>query len=133
MPTITASYNNKTSNSINIIATGRDGDGDKLTYRLYVSTDGVNWGTVKYTLSNQTQGEKVILTANSLTPYTYYYWRVDVTDEIATASTERQEQVRTYCAKVSTCPGPKREMCMVCLGKGYITAKCRRKLGIYLY
>ena len=59
-PTITANYTSKTTNSITFNATGRDSDLDKLTYKLYVSTDGINWGTAKATLSNQTQNRKKI-------------------------------------------------------------------------
>ena len=100
-PTITASYASKDTNYIKINATGKDEDGDKLTYKLYVSTDGTNWGTAKATLSNQTQGTQVTLTASGLVPYTEYYWKVDVTDGIKPESTGKQGWIRTYCPRTT--------------------------------
>ena len=98
VPTITAQYLSKTTNSITFNATGSDSSDDKLTYYLYVSTDGTNWGTAKATLSNQTPNTQVTLTANDLTEYTDYYWKVEVYDtKSATANTGRQGPVRTYC------------------------------------
>ncbi|MCI8396290.1 MAG: hypothetical protein HFJ52_00950 [Clostridia bacterium] len=96
-PTITASYASKDTNYIKINATGKDADGDKLTYKLYVSTDGTNWGTAKATLSNQTQNTQVTLMASGLSEYTEYYWKVEVTDSYTTANTGKQGWVRTYC------------------------------------
>ena len=104
-PTITASYASKDTNYITIKATGKDLDGDKLTYKLYVSTNGTTWGTAKATLSNQTQGTQVTMTASGLTKYTQYYWKVEVSDSVATANTGKQGWVRTYC------PGPIQEAC----------------------
>ncbi|MCI8396288.1 MAG: hypothetical protein HFJ52_00940 [Clostridia bacterium] len=98
-PTITANFASKTTNSITFTAIGEDIDGDQLTYKLYVSINGTNWGTVKATLSNQTQGISKTLTANGLNEYTYYYWKIDVTDGVSTTSTGKQGWIRTYCQR----------------------------------
>ncbi len=98
-PTITANFASKTTNSIKFNAIGEDIDGDRLTYKLYVSINGTNWGTVKATLSSQTQGISKTLTANGLNEYTYYYWKIDVTDGVSTTSTGKQGWIRTYCPR----------------------------------
>jgi len=52
----------------------------------------------KSTLVNKLVGFKVaITTPTSLSQYTYYYWRVDVSDGKATTEGDIQTQVRTYC------------------------------------
>lgn len=105
-PTITAEYaNDKGTDYITFSAIGRDADGDKLIYTLYVSTDGINWGTAKATSDLTTPGQRVTLKAEGLKEYTEYYWRIDTTDGIATATTGRQNKIRTYCNSFTlTCP-----------------------------
>ena len=74
-----AAFSSKTTNSLTFTARATDAENDNLTYTLYTSTDGNNW-TLKQTLSNQTAGTQVTLTASGLAEYTNYYWKVEVTD-----------------------------------------------------
>ena len=48
-----------------------------------------------------------IQTPTNLNQYTYYYWRVDVSDGKATTEGDLQTRVRTYCQGIGyTCNGP---------------------------
>ena len=49
--------------------------------------------TKKATLSNQTPGKEVSLTATGLTQYTYYYYYVKVSDGKASAQSATQEHI----------------------------------------
>ena len=79
-------------------------------------------------LPNQTQNVQVaIQTLTNLSQYTYYYWRVDVSDGKATTEGDVQAQVRTYCG-ASPCSGGVRSQVSCpktvtttkqCSGQGY--------------
>ena len=101
------SFNSKGTNYIQINAKSTDIDGDKLTYTLRygTSSSNLNYSTQ---LSNQTQNVQVaIQTPTNLSQYTYYYWRVDVSDGKVTTEGDIQTQVRTYCSGTGyTCNGP---------------------------
>ena len=101
------SYNTKGTNYIKVNAKSEDMDGDKLTYTLRYGTDqnNLNYST---DLTNQEQNVQVsIQTPTNLSQYTYYYWRVDVSDGKATTEGDIQTQVRTYCPGTGyTCNGP---------------------------
>jgi len=101
------SYNTKGTNYIKVNAKSEDKDGDKLTYTLRygTSSSNLNYST---DLTNQEQNVQVsIQTETNLSQYTYYYWRVDVSDGKATTRGDVQSQVRTYCPGTGyTCDGP---------------------------
>ncbi len=98
------SYNTKGTNYIKVNAKSTDIDGDNLTYTLYYGTSSSNL-SYSTTLSNQTQNVQVaIQTLTNLSQYTYYYWRVDVSDGEVTTQGDVQAQVRTYC-QASPCSG----------------------------
>ena len=103
-------YSTKTTNSLTIKATATDANSsDKLTYELYTSTSQSSGFTKKATLSNQTPGKEVSLTATGLTQYTYYYYYVKVSDGKASAQSATQTRVRTYCpGNTSHCRGGER-------------------------
>ena len=105
-----AVFSSKTTNSLTFTAKATDAQNDKLTYTLYVSTDGNNW-TSKQILSNQTSGTTVTLTAGGLSEYTNYYWKIDVSDGKLN-SAGRSSTIRTYC------PGGQRRTCSKCNGNG---------------
>ncbi len=92
------SFNTKGTNYIKVNAKSEDIDGDKLTYTLRYGTSSSNLNLSKE-LTNQTQNVQVaIQTLSNLSQYTYYYWRVDVTDEKGvTTEGDVQARVRTYC------------------------------------
>jgi len=74
------SYNTKGTNYIKVNAKSEDKDGDKLTYTLRygTSSSNLNYST---DLTNQEQNVQIsIQTETNLSQYTYYYWRVDVSD-----------------------------------------------------
>ncbi len=100
------SYNTKGTNYIKVNAKSEDKDGDKLTYTLRygTSSSNLNYST---DLTNQEQNVQVaIQTPTNLSQYTYYYWRVDVSDGKATTEGDIQTQVRTYCPGTGyTCNG----------------------------
>jgi len=92
------SFNSKSTIYIKVNAKSIDADGDKLTYTLRYGTDQNN---LNYSaeLENQEQNVQVaIQTESNLSQYTYYYWRVDVTDGKATTEGDIQAQIRTYCS-----------------------------------
>ena len=101
------SLNTKGTNYIKVNAKSTDADGDKLTYTLKygTSSSNLNYST---DLPNQTQNTQItITTPTNLSQYTYYYWRVDVSDGKATTQGDVQTQVRTYCPGTGlTCNGP---------------------------
>ena len=130
-------YSTKTTNSLTIKATATDTDaGDKLTYELYTSTSQNSGFTKKATLSNQTPGTAVTLTASRLSQYTYYYYYVKVTDGDETVQSPTQERIRTYCpGNTSHCSGgtrcsggttcnPTTEKCWPCSGTGNQSKTC---------
>ncbi len=92
------SYNTKGTNYIKVNAKSEDIDGDNLTYTLRygTSSSNLNYST---DLTNQTQNVQVaIQTQTNLSQYTYYYWRVDVSDGKVTTEGDLQTQIRTYCS-----------------------------------
>jgi len=98
------SYNTKGTNYIKVNAKSEDKDGDKLTYTLRygTSSSNLNYST---DLTNQEQNVQIsIQTETNLSQYTYYYWRVDVSDGKATTEGDIQSQIRTYCP-ASSCKG----------------------------
>ena len=101
------SFNSKGTNYITVNAKSEDIDGDKLTYTLYYGTSSSSL-TATTLLSNQTQNVQVSLTTpTNLSQYTYYYWRVDVSDGKATTQGDVQTRVRTYCPGTGRyCNGP---------------------------
>ena len=89
------SFNTKGTNYIKVNAKSEDVDGDQLTYTLYYGTS-ANSLTNSTELSNQTQNVQIALqTPTNLSQYTYYYWRVDVSDGKATTEGDVQTRVRT--------------------------------------
>ena len=92
-----AEYVTKETDSITVKAVGSDEDNDLLTYTLYVQEEGGEWQKGQE-LKETSVGEGTQLTASNLKNYTYYNWRVDVTDNIAgTVNGSTQARVRTYC------------------------------------
>ncbi len=111
------SFNTKGTNYIKINAKSTDVDGDALTYTLYYGTNSTSL-TKSTPLANQTQNVQVaIQTPTNLSEYTYYYWRVDVSDGKATTQGDVQTRVRTYC------PGTGRS----CTGVAYGCYSCGSK------
>jgi len=86
-----------------------------LTYTLYYGTEQNNLD-ISTELSEQTQNVQVsIQTEDNLSEYTYYYWRVDVSDGKVTTKGDIQMQVRTYCQGTGiSCPGSTSFQCPVC-------------------
>ena len=124
------SFNSKGTNYIKVNAKSTDVDGDRLTYTLRYGTSSNNLNLSKE-LTNQEQNVQIaIQTETNLSQYTYYYWRVDVTDGKATTQGDVQTQVRTYCAGTgTTCNGPFVEKnganCARCIN-GYIYSYCSK-------
>ena len=117
----TSSLKSKTTNSITISARATDGDGDKLTYRLYTSTSQNGTYTQKAT-TTANQNTTVTLNATGLSNYTTYWWYVTVSDGKET-KTSSKRSVRTYCPGTGlTCTGPFTEdvNCTTCNGTGQI-------------
>ena len=108
------SFNTKGTNYIKVNAKSEDIDGDKLTYTLRygTSSSNLNYST---DLTNQEQNVQVsIQTPTNLSQYTYYYWRVDVSDGKATTEGDLQTQIRTYCpGNLRSCDGFK-VICKFC-------------------
>ena len=91
-------YVTKGTSSITVKAVGKDEEKQLLTYILYVQEEGGDWEKGAE-LREIAVGEGVELTANNLKEYTYYNWRVDVTDNIATTVIgTTQDKVRTFCS-----------------------------------
>ena len=119
-------FSAKTTNSLTIKARATDGNSsDRLTYTLYTSTSNTGGFTNKATLSNQTPGAEVTLTASGLSQYTEYYYYVTVSDGKSTNQSATQDRVRTYCPGNTLycrggtrCPGPSTTTCTVCNGLG---------------
>ena len=128
------SYNTKGTNYIKVNAKSEDKDGDRLTYTLRygTSSSNLNYST---DLTNQEQNVQVsIQTPTNLSQYTYYYWRVDVSDGKATTQGDVQTQVRTYCPGTGlTCNGPfvqaNGATCTSCKGNGSVKKVCGRTLS----
>ncbi len=101
------SFSSKGTNYIKVNAKSEDADGDNLTYKIYVGTSSTDL-SYSNELTNQIQNVQVsIQTPSNLSQYTYYYWRVDVSDGKATTQGDIQTQVRTYCPGTGlTCNGP---------------------------
>ena len=119
------SFTSKTQNSLTVSAKANANSSKRLTYTLSIRTDNGNWEQ-KQVLSNQVPNEKISLTANNLSAYTYYYWKVDVTDGKNTISGIQQAKVRTYCS-ATYCSGPTQGTtnCSYCNGSGYYgTTQC---------
>ncbi|MCI8397543.1 MAG: hypothetical protein HFJ52_08065, partial [Clostridia bacterium] len=109
-PTVTASFARKTINSIVINATGRDKEEGKLTYTLYVKTASGSWQSKATTTGSP--NSQVILTANDLSVYTDYYYKVDVKDSGGlTGTTGQIGTIKTYC--------PGKTICSKCYAHGY--------------
>ncbi len=113
------SYYTKDTRTITVKAKATDIDKDKLTYKIYVSTDGIEWGTAKQTLANQEENIERTLKASGLSNYTEYYWKVEVSDGKTTVESEIQEKIRTQC------PGGNmicdyNIWCSICLGTGAV-------------
>ena len=120
------SFNSKGTNYIKVNAKSEDVDGDKLTYTLYYGTSSTRL-TASTPLSNQTQNVQVAIQTPTISSYTYYYWRVDVSDGKVTTEGDIQAQVRTYCPGTGyTCNGPFVEengkTCSTCSGSGKVTS-----------
>ena len=98
-PVLVASYYDKGIDYIKINVKGVDLDEDQLIYKLYVSTDGKNWGEPKQITEKTSQDTQVILTASDLSEYTIYYWKVEVTDDKINNPiiVESKNKVRIYC------------------------------------
>ena len=91
------SFNSKGTNYIKVNAKSEDADEDTLTYTLRYGTEQDNLN-LYIDLSNQVQNIEVqITTPEDLEEYTYYYWRVDVSDGKVTTEGEIQTKIRTYC------------------------------------
>ena len=115
------SFNTKGTNYIKVNAKSTDVDGDKLTYTLKygTSSSNLNYSTQ---LASQTQNVQVtITTPTNLSQYTYYYWRVDVSDGKATTQGDVQRQVRTYCPGTGyTCREGGQLICWRCKSVGTV-------------
>ena len=128
------SFNSKGTNYIKVNAKSTDAEGDNLTYTLYYGTSATSL-TNSTPLTNQTQNVPIsIQTPTNLSQYTYYYWRVDVSDGKATTQGDVQTQVRTYCQGTGlTCNGPFVEKngstCYSCTN-GTVSTICTRYNGI---
>lgn len=127
----TYTFSSKTNNSITIRAKATDQDGEQLTYTLYTSTNGSNW-TQMAKIQNVQQNIEQTLIASGLSAYTYYYWKVDVTDGTTSISSGGGDRVRTYCSsnycsggsnvssRCSSCSGTGKITCTKCSGSGRI-------------
>lgn len=101
-PPVISSVNfvSKSTNSITISATATDADNDNLTYNLFVSTSPDSGFVKKASVTNQTSGYNVFLTATGLTEFTYYYYYISVSDNKADPiSSQVQSKVRTFCPR----------------------------------
>lgn len=92
----------KTSNSITIETMATDEDSDELTYTLSVQKEGTStWQTKPEWKASKSAGEQVELKADELESYTYYNWKIEVTDgkTDGTDTKNSDARIRTFCAK----------------------------------
>lgn len=130
MPIIeTAKCSSKTTNSMEITAKATDIDGDKLTYKLYISTSENGSYTLKATASDKDEGTEVKLNATGLSAYTIYWWYIEIDDgkEIMTSD---KKSTRTYCpgtgytCTTTYCSGTQETTCTICNGSGERRRSC---------
>ena len=107
--------NSKTTSSITIAARATDADGDNLTYMLYTGTSSSSLSLAGIS-SSIAQGTQTTLSKSSLSSYTDYYYRIDVTDGKATTQGS-VNSVRTYCPGGSTTT----VSCGTCGGDGKVS------------
>lgn len=93
----TAKVKSKTTNSLTVTVNATDIDNDKLIYTLYTSKSPDSNFEEKATSVATEAGTNVDLTAQGLEQYTYYYYKIDVTDGKDTTDGLVSNQVRTYC------------------------------------
>ena len=118
---VSMTYSTKTTNSLTINAMATDADGDQLTYTLYAGKTTSNMDKVSSSVT-AAQGNKVSLTVNNLEEYTYYYYKVVVTDNKDSANKTSDSSVRTYCPGTGNwCNGATWHSCWRCGGTGSIT------------
>ena len=120
--------NSKTSSRITINTTAIDEDNDKLTYKLYLGEESNKLKLVD-TSAETEQGIQVQLEEGYLTEYKTYYYRIDVTDGINTASSSVYS-VKTMCSgSTLNCNSAKK--CTTCSGNGTVTCNSDKKTFIY--
>ena len=118
----------KSVGGINVNATATDADNDELTYKLYLGESSTAL-TLAYTSAKTEQGLKTELSKSYLSEYTTYYYRVDVTDGIHTASSNVYS-VKTMCSgATSTCNLARK--CSTCSGSGNETCDSSKKETVY--
>ena len=126
---IKTEFLSKETDSITVKAVGTDEDNELLTYTLYVQEEGGEWQEGQ-TLKEASIEAGTELTASGLKEYTYYNWRVDVTDNIATTVTgTMQERVRTFCpGNILNCTDGScsNEDCTECSKTGIVPKTCNR-------
>ncbi|MCI8620872.1 MAG: hypothetical protein HFJ50_03610, partial [Clostridia bacterium] len=124
---LTVNYSRKTTNSISVTARATDNEGGTLTYTIYTSENGTNW--TSRGSNTGTTGNTVTVTANGLNSYTYYYWKVIVSDHgNLTKDSGQQTRRRTYCSGTTYyCNGPSMTTCTDCVG-GYVVERSRNTL-----
>ena len=115
--------NSKDTTLFDIHVNATDAENDKLTYKLYVSSNENNNYALKKTSSQVSPNTIVNLTASGLNEFQEYWWYVEVTDQYNTVQSEKQK-LRTYCSGGGTCYGntctQNRTMCGNCDGKGQL-------------
>ncbi len=123
------SFNSKGTNYIKVNAKATDVNDDKLTYTLYYGTSSSNLDYSILLLDQDQNVQVTITTPTNLSEYTYYYWRVDVTDGKVITQGDIQTEVRTYCPGTGLqCSGgsyvENSKTCSRCSGSGGNGTRC---------
>ena len=124
--TPSVSYSSKTNTSITVTARSSDVDGDTLRYTLYAGTTSGNLNKVSGTVTKE-QNQTVTISVSGLSSYTYYYWRVDVSDGKETTKGSVQSSIRTYCYTTLCTDGyttTNGQTCSSCNGTGQKKVAC---------
>ena len=123
--------NTRTSSSISINAKATDENNDNLTYKLYTSTEQTGTYSLQQTSNATTQNTAVTLTASNLSQYTTYWWYIEVSDGIETATTEKEKKsAKTKCSgatstcSTTSCNGNTTSTCTTCSGDGTESYTC---------
>ena len=126
-PTVpTVAFSSKTNTALTVTAQSSDVDGNDLTYTLYAGETSGNLDKVSSS-TTVAQGQTATITLSGLDSYVYYYWRVDVSDGVATTQGAEQSKVKTYCYTTLCSEGDtslNSSKCELCGGGGIVKTSC---------
>ena len=120
----TVAFSSKTNTSLTVTAKASDAEGDNLSYTLYAGTEQGKLDKVSSPVE-VAQNQTATITVSGLTSYTYYYWRVDVSDGRETTRGTEQSRIRTYCYTTKCTKGyttANGKDCSTCGGDGTISS-----------